>query len=75
MAQTEEGVTRRFVAQVTDVNKGLLSVQKLVKAGHRVVFEQTGSYIEDTNSGEYMEMKEVGGMYMLKIWVQKDSGF
>ena len=63
------------MAQVTDVNKGLLSVQKLVKSGHRVVFDPNGSYIEDTNNGEYMEMKEVGGMYMLKIWVQKDSGF
>jgi hypothetical protein len=32
VAESEEGVKRRFVAQVTDVNKGLLSVQKLVKS-------------------------------------------
>ena len=41
----------------------------------RVVFDDNGSYIEDTTSGEVTELKESGGMYMLKIWVQKDSGF
>ena len=74
-AESAEGVRRRFVAQVTDVNKGLLSVNKLVKAGHKVVFDQGASYIEDKQSGEIMNMTEAGGMFMLKIWVQKDSIF
>jgi ribosomal protein L34E len=74
-AESTEGVRRRFVAQVTDVNKGLLSVSKLAKAGHKIVFDTEGSYIEDKATGEVMNLTESGGMYMLKIWVQKDSGF
>ncbi len=74
-AETTEGVRRKFVAQVTEVNKGLLSVNKLVQSGHRVVFEKEGSYIEDTDSGEVMKLKEVGGMYMLKMWIPRKAGF
>ncbi len=74
-AETTEGVRRKFVAQVTEVNKGLLSVSKLVQSGHRVVFEKGGSYIEDTDSGEVMGLKEVGGMYMLKMWIPRKAGF
>jgi len=50
-------------------------VSKLVKSGHRVVFEEGASYIEDIANGEIMKMKEVGGMFMLKMWVHKGSGF
>ena len=56
------------------MNKGLLSVSKLVKAGKKVVFEEKGSYIEDVRTKEVMRLREVGGMYMLKMWVQKGSG-
>ena len=58
-------------AQVCDVNKERLSVSRMVQAGNRVVFEQNGSYVEDVQSGERMHMVEKGGMYMLKVWVEK----
>ena len=39
--------------------------------GHRVVFDQEGSYIQDKKTGEVIWLKEEGGMYMLKLWVKK----
>ena len=53
-----------------DVNKALLSVKKVVQAGNRVVFEASGSYIEDLESGQNMWLREAGGMYMLKMWAR-----
>ena len=69
-----EGVSRGLISQVTDINKPLLSVRKVVKAGHRVVFDHDNSYIEDRSTGERMGLREDGGMYVLKLWVKK-SGF
>ena len=39
-AHTEDGAVRSITAQVCDVNKALLSVSRMVKAGHRVVFDE-----------------------------------
>jgi hypothetical protein len=71
VAVAEEGQRRKMKAQVCAVNKALLSVSRMVQAGNRVVFEQSGSYVEDLHSGEKMYMYEKGGMYMLKMWVEK----
>jgi lysophospholipid acyltransferase (LPLAT)-like uncharacterized protein len=71
IAVAEEGQRRKMRAQVCAVNKALLSVSRMVQAGNRVVFEQNGSYVEDLHSGEKMYMYEKGGMYMLKMWVEK----
>ena len=68
-----EGAVRSITAQVCDVNKALLSVKKVVAAGNRVVFDQTGSYIEDTQSGEKMWLTEEEGMYYLTMWVDKEN--
>ena len=59
--------------QVAEVNKALLSVSKVVKAGNKVVFDEEGSFIEDKKTGERMWMKEEAGMYMLKMWVRNPS--
>ena len=71
VAIAEEGQRRKMCAQVCAVNKALLSVSRMVQAGNRVVFEQSGSYVEDLHSGDKMYMYEKGGMYMLKMWVEK----
>ena len=70
MAVGEEGHMRRMRAQVCDVNKPLLSVHRMVQAGNRVVFDPMGSFVEDTMTGEKMNLTEQGGMYMLKLWVK-----
>ena len=68
---SNDGQKRGMTAQVCDVNKALLSVRRLVQAGNKVVFDSTGGYIEDEQTGEQIKMKEEGGMYMLKLWVQR----
>ena len=70
---TEEGLQRSMKAQVCEVNKALLSVNKLVQSGNRVVFDETGSYIEDKLTSERIWLREQGGMYMLKMWVRGEG--
>ena len=64
---SEEGVNRHITAQVCEVNKGLLSVRRIVQAGSHVVFEPKGSYIEDYKTGEKMHLTGRNEMFMLKI--------
>ena len=77
VATSEEGVKRQITAQVCEVNKGLLSVRRMVQAGNTVVFTKKGSYIEDDHTRERMHMEEKNGMYMLKLWTRSEnaSGF
>ena len=60
---TEEGAERKITAQVCEVNKGLLSVRKMVKAGNGVIFDEPYSYIEDKSTGEQIAINEENGMY------------
>ena len=46
LGMTTEGVARRLKAQVTDVDRPLMSVSQVVENGGRVVFDRKGSYIE-----------------------------
>ena len=67
----EDGSEKQITAQVCSVNKALLSVSKAVRAGHRVVFDQEGSYIEDKSTGQVTWLVEEGGMYALNMWVKE----
>ena len=68
---SDDYVTRKMTAQVTDVDSPLLSVSKIVAGGYRVVFDDGGSYIEDKESGECMSLRYDGHMYLLRLWVKK----
>ena len=68
---SDEGIRRRLAAQVCDNNKALLSVSKMTKNGNRVIFDSDGSYIEDKQTGERMNLTEKNGMYMLSLWTKK----
>ena len=70
---TREGIQRKLAAQVCNVNKGLLSVMKVVRAGNTVVFDSDGSYIQDKKTGEYMNLVERIGLYMLRMWTKGSS--
>ena len=56
--------------QVSDVNKGLLSVIELVKSGHRVVFDQEWSYIMDKESGKCDTIDQTEDTFELTTWVK-----
>ena len=74
IGHTEDGHARNLTAQVCEVNKALLSVSKIVKAGNRVVFgDDEGNFIEDKATKERMYIEEEGGMYALKMWVRRDG--
>ena len=55
-----EGFARSVTAQVCDVTKPLMSVHKLVKAGHKVVFDENGAYIEHKGTKERIWLQESG---------------
>ena len=59
---------------MADVNKGLMSVKQMMSKGHRVVFDDDGSFIEDKASGEWMPMHEdAGGLFKLRMWVKANK--
>ena len=68
---TNEGIKRKLVAQVCDVNKALLSVSRVTNSGSKVVFDSSGSYIEDKNTGEKIHLEERNGMFMIRLWTKK----
>ena len=75
-AYTNDGVRKKMTAQVTEVNKALLSVSRLLDTGHRIVFDARnngGSYIENCTSGDWIALEENNGTYVLKLWVHKDQ--
>ena len=57
----------------SDVDKPLLSVAQIVAAGCKVIFGIRGSYIEQPNSGEYIELEQTGGLYTLKMWCRGNN--
>ena len=66
---TQEGLERSMLFQVAPVTKPLGSVSKICKKGHRVVFDDDGSYIENKITGEYMNLREKNGVYVLDVWL------
>ena len=66
---TQEGLERSMLFQVAQVTKPLGSVSKICKKGHRVVFDDDGSYIENKITGEYMNLREKNGVYVLDVWL------
>ena len=68
------GISRPMVAQVTSVNKALLSVGRLEEGGYDVHFGgATNSYILDKATGDRMWMEKEGTVYTLKLWVKDPS--
>ena len=60
---------RNMTFQVTDVTKALRSVSKIVANGNKVVFDRSGSSIENKRSRERLWMREDNGVYVLDVYV------
>ena len=60
---------RNMTFQVTDVTKALGSVSKIVANGNKVVFDGSGSFIENKRSRERLWMREDNGVYVLDVYV------
>ena len=72
-AQTDDEQWRLINAQVTDVDKALLSVSQIVqKGGATVVFSPEGSYIQSPG-GTALPMELRNNVYHLKMWIPKEQ--
>ena len=52
-----------------ELTEQLVSVRRICANDHTVVFDETSSYIYSKSTGEYHEMREDGGNYVLDVWV------
>ena len=60
---------RTMKYQVADVTKPLASVDKICAAGHRVVFDDEGSYNESKSTGKKDWLRKRNNTYVLDTWV------
>ena len=72
---SQEAVTRSITAQLCAENKALMGVKKVMRAGSRVVFDEEGSYIGDKVTGERIWATDDGGMFTVKMWVNRKADF
>ena len=62
------------VFQATEVDRPLLSVSKLTKAGHTVKFEGSGGYIVNGITGGLAKFRLQSDICILDLWVKKSGG-
>ena len=72
---TKDGNCHNMVFQVAGVTKALAAVNRIVSAGHKVVFDniEKGSYIENKTTGQRQYLRQADGIYYLDVWVQEES--
>lgn len=71
---TENGAKVKMVAQVADVTKSLLSVRRVVDRGGTVVFKKGYGWIE-TSAGRKVWLRQKEGMYVVRLWVNRNKPF
>jgi hypothetical protein len=62
-------VMRKVNCRVTQVNKMLLAVSKIVDAGNKVQFSEEESFIQNTKSKEKLPLRRENGVYVLDLEV------
>ena len=72
-AVTEEGIEKKLILQVCDVNQGLFSASKLAASGNRLIIDVDGSFVENKVSGQKTWLEKLDAMYILKLWVYRDQ--
>jgi len=56
---------------VAEVKRNLASAMRIVKAGNKIVLDESGSYIEDKNTGRQIKIRTNNGEFEFNIWVPK----
>ena len=69
-----DGVWAKWIFQVAAINKPLVSVSKLVESGHRVIFDDEGSFIQNKKSGDIIKMRKERGVFVLDAYIAKNKG-
>ena len=67
---TNGGDKRTMTMQVAKgIAKPLGSVSRICAAGHRVVFDDDGSYIQHKETGNLTPLRQSNGVYVLDAWI------
>ena len=69
--QTETGTLRRMNIRLGPVRKAFACIAEMCDHGHRVVFDNDGSFILDKRSGETIPMHRRHMAYTFKVKVMK----
>jgi len=64
-----EGTVKGMIMKAAPVSKPLGSVKKICQAGHRVVLDDAGSFIQNKWAREINWLREKDGNYLLDAWV------
>ena len=72
--QTADGHRCILLFQVAPIEKPLISVAQLSRAGNRVVLDDAGGFIENKKSGQKMRVTKEGNTYTLIMNVKTDPG-
>ena len=64
-SRLSNGTRQNMRFTVMDVQRPIASVSRIVHAGHKVVFDVGGSYIENTTTGTQVRVFERDGVYVL----------
>ena len=70
---TMEGTLRGMTFQAAPVSKPPGSVKRICGSGHRVAFDDGGSYVQNKVTGEINWLREENGNYMLDAWIVPPS--
>ena len=72
---TPEGTLRSMTFQAAPVDRALGSVKRMCASGHRVVFDDEGSYVWNKMTGEINWFREENGNYLLDCWVMPNAEY
>jgi hypothetical protein len=67
---TNEGYASEIPFQLADIERPLIAVSALTKAGNTVELYETGGLIH--RSGKTTNIERRGGTYILRMWVAED---
>ena len=51
------------------MDRALGPVKRMCQSGHRVVFDEEGSYVMNNHTGEINALREEDGNYVMDTWV------
>ena len=56
--------------QVADIHRPLLSMSRAADQGFKSHLDWCGGYLEDTKTGEMIQIQRKGNLYIMQIWVR-----
>ena len=67
---SEEGIEMKIDFDIAKVTRPLLSVHKMTSNGHKVIFHDSGGYIQVKGTNTKVHLRQEGRLFMLDLWVK-----